>query len=151
MGVNKLAYQILSNYLFLEQWRHKITLLDKGVSHHDPYLPPGIRTSQNSTKVTFKPTNNLFYPKLWFSGKREHFVSQIFRDWSLLIPRRRWKELQFCLPKTHKPSKFPFKFSYPIRKSSKNFITQHVQAFYVLIRFLQYLRTQLKTGLKINI
>ena len=58
----------------------------------------------------------------------------------------------FFLRKTHNPSKFPLKFSDPIRKSSRNFITQHVQAFYLLIRFFgQYLRTQLKTGLKINI
>ena len=45
------------------------------------------------------------------------------------------RKYNFFLKKIHNPSKFRFKFSYSIRKSSKNFITQHVEAFYVLIVF----------------
>ena len=58
------------------------------------------------------------------------------RDWSLLIPGMGVEgNITFFSKKTHNPSKFHFKFSYPIRKSSKNFITKHVEAFYVLIVF----------------
>ena len=60
------------------------------------------------------------------------------------------RKYNFFLQKIHNPSKFPFKFSYPIWKSSKTFIPQHVQAF-MCWSLLRYLRTQLKTGLNINI
>ena len=60
---------------------------------------------------------------------------ELVRDWSLLIPRTGAEGNIIFLQKIHNPSKFLFKFSYPTCKSSKNFTTQHVQAFYVLTVF----------------
>ena len=56
-------------------------------------------------------------------------------DWSLFTPRTGAEGNKFLLQKTHNPSKFPFKFSYPIPKASKPFIPHCVQVFYVLIIF----------------
>ena len=60
-------------------------------------------------------------------------ICYYLRDWSLLIPGTGAEgNIVFSQKKTHNPSKFYFKFLYPIRKFFKNFITQHIQAFYVL-------------------
>ena len=71
------------------------------------------------------------------------FIHSIFlcpepvRDWSLLILGTGAEGNIIFLQKTHNLSNFRLKFSYPILKTFKTFIPQHVQAFYVLITFYE--------------